>query len=149
MFSKRHYLQNKLKAKEIILESLIFFAALYGVKYKKVAIRNQRTRWGSCSKSGNLNFNYKVAFLPKLQRDYVIVHEICHLIEFNHSKRFWAQVERTIPNYKINAAIIIFRVVNFKTFESKSHFGECHPKRSFLYFVKVLICCFQHLIFSY
>ncbi|OGC69313.1 hypothetical protein A2415_02965 [candidate division WWE3 bacterium RIFOXYC1_FULL_39_7] len=100
MFSKKHYLQNKLKAKEIILESLIFFAALYGVKYKKVAIRNQRTRWGSCSKSGNLNFNYKVAFLPKLQRDYVIVHEVCHLIEFNHSKRFWAQVERTIPNYK-------------------------------------------------
>lgn len=87
-------------AREIIIESLNFFAKLYGVEYRKVAIRNQKTRWGSCSKSKNLNFNYRVAFLPNNQRNYVIVHEICHLIEFNHSKKFWAEVERAIPNYK-------------------------------------------------
>jgi predicted metal-dependent hydrolase len=100
MRSRKHYLQNKKVAREIIMESLDFFARLYGVKYKKVAIRNQKTKWGSCSKSGNLNFNYKIAFLPKDQRDYVVIHEICHLIEFNHSKRFWNEVGRTIPNYK-------------------------------------------------
>lgn len=95
-----HYIKNKPVARKIILQSLEFFAKLYGVKYKKVAIRNQKTKWGSCSKSGNLNFNYKVALLPKDQRDYIVVHEICHLIEFNHSKKFWAEVGRTIPNYK-------------------------------------------------
>ena len=100
MYSRKHYLQNKNAARKIILESLDFFARLYGVKYRKVAIRNQRSKWGSCSKARNLNFNYKVALLPKDQRDYVIVHELCHLIEFNHSKRFWAEVERTIPNYR-------------------------------------------------
>ncbi|AHB40198.1 TPA: M48 family peptidase [candidate division WWE3 bacterium] len=100
MRSKRHYLENKTVARKVILECLEFFAHLYGVKYRKVAIRNQKTKWGSCSKARNLNFNYKVALLPKDQRDYVIVHELCHLIEFNHSKRFWAEVERTIPNYK-------------------------------------------------
>ena len=100
MYSRKHYLQNKNAARKIILESLDFFARLYGVKYRKVAIRNQRSKWGSCSKARNLNFNYKVALLPKDQRDYVVVHELCHLIEFNHSKRFWAEVARTIPNYK-------------------------------------------------
>ena len=100
MYSRKHYLQNKNAARKIILESLDFFARLYGVRYRKVAIRNQRSKWGSCSKARNLNFNYKVALLPKDQRDYVIVHELCHLIEFNHSKRFWDLVEKTIPDYK-------------------------------------------------
>ncbi|HAI62645.1 TPA: M48 family peptidase [candidate division WWE3 bacterium] len=100
MRSKNHYLENKKVARKIILEYLHFFAALYKVKFRKVAIRNQRSKWGSCSKAKNLNFNYKVAFLPNDQRDYVVVHELCHLIEFNHSKKFWAEVARTIPNYK-------------------------------------------------
>jgi predicted metal-dependent hydrolase len=100
MRSKKHYLQNKKASKKIIVETLEFFAKLYGVEYRKVSIRNQKTRWGSCSKSGNLNFNYKVALLPKDQRDYIIVHEICHLIVFDHSKRFWSEVGRAIPNYK-------------------------------------------------
>ena len=100
MYSRRHYIQNKEVARKVILESLNFFSEVYGIKYRKVAIRNQKTKWGSCSKSGNLNFNYKAAFLPKEQRDYIVVHEVCHLIEFNHSKRFWKEVERTIPNYK-------------------------------------------------
>ncbi|KKS31543.1 hypothetical protein A2380_00665 [candidate division WWE3 bacterium RIFOXYB1_FULL_43_24] len=100
MRSKRHYVENKETARKIILEVLEFFAHLYGVKYRKVAIRNQKSKWGSCSKARNLNFNYRVALLPKDQRDYVVVHELCHLIEFNHSKKFWAEVGKTIPNYK-------------------------------------------------
>jgi len=100
MRSKKHYLENKEAARKIILENLDFFAKLYGVKCRKVAIRNQKSKWGSCSKARNLNFNYKVALLPKDQRDYIIVHELCHLIEFNHSNKFWAEVEKTIPGYK-------------------------------------------------
>ena len=100
MRSKKHYLQNKEIARDIILESLKSFCDFYGVKYCKLAIRNQKTKWGSCSKSGNLNFNYRIVFLSKEQRDYIIAHEICHLIEFNHSRSFWSEVEKTIPNYK-------------------------------------------------
>lgn len=98
--SKKHYLHNKEIARNIILESLNSIVELYSVGYRKVSIRNQKTRWGSCSKLGNLNFNYKIAFLPKEQRDYIVTHEVCHLIEFNHSQRFWDEVGKTIPNYK-------------------------------------------------
>jgi hypothetical protein len=57
-------------------------------------------RWGSCSKKGNLNFNYKIALLPQRHSDYVIVHELCHLREFNHSKKFWDLVEQAVPNHR-------------------------------------------------
>ena len=100
MNSRKHYKENKMQAKNTILRQLEFFAGLYGVKYNKVAIRNQKTKWGSCSLKGNLNFNYRIAFLPKEQMNYVIVHEVCHLIHFNHSKSFWSAVEKAIPNYK-------------------------------------------------
>jgi predicted metal-dependent hydrolase len=96
----KHYLQHKKIAEKVIKENVLFFAGLYGVPVKRVAIRNQRTRWGSCSKLGNLNFNYKIMFLPDHLRNMVIVHEICHLLEFNHSQRFWNQVARVFPNYR-------------------------------------------------
>ena len=87
-------------AEEVIKNSALYFAGLYGVPIRRIAIRNQKTRWGSCSKLGNLNFNYKLVFLPKHLRDLVIVHEICHLLEFNHSHKFWFNVSRVFPNYK-------------------------------------------------
>ncbi|EKD99717.1 MAG: hypothetical protein ACD_22C00190G0001 [uncultured bacterium] len=96
----KHFILHKPEARKAIKEQLNFFADLYGVKINRVFIRNQRSRWGSCSKLGNLNFNYKVALLPKELMNYVIVHEVCHLIEFNHSKNFWNQVGKTVPNYK-------------------------------------------------
>ncbi|GIW69904.1 MAG: hypothetical protein KatS3mg101_0651 [Patescibacteria group bacterium] len=96
----KHYKQNKKRANLIITKLARHFAALYNVKINRISIRNQKTRWGSCSKSGNLNFNYKLIFLPQELRNYVIIHEICHLLEFNHSKKFWAQVEILVPNYK-------------------------------------------------
>lgn len=94
------YLKLKEHAREMVAKRLEKYNAVYGFKYKGVAIRNQKTRWGSCSSKGNLNFNYKILLLPQRHADYIIVHELCHLKEFNHSKRFWSLVSQTIPEYE-------------------------------------------------
>ncbi|MGI5841594.1 MAG: M48 family metallopeptidase, partial [Patescibacteria group bacterium] len=71
----------------------------YGFKFGKITIKAQKTKWGSCSKKGNLNFNFKIMVLPKDIRDYIIVHELCHIKEQNHSNKFWNLVAMTIPDY--------------------------------------------------
>ncbi len=76
------------------------FNSFYNFEISKVRIKNQKSRWGSCSSKKNLNFNYKVIFLRPELADYLIVHELCHLGELNHSKKFWALVQKIIPNYK-------------------------------------------------
>jgi predicted metal-dependent hydrolase len=73
----------------------------YGHSFGRVAIRNQRSRWGSCSSKRNLNFNYRIVFLPEHLVDYIIVHELCHLEHFNHSKNFWDAMARTMPDFHI------------------------------------------------
>ncbi|MFA6393205.1 MAG: M48 family metallopeptidase [Candidatus Paceibacterota bacterium] len=95
-----NYIKYKKDAATLVKERLEYFNTFYNYKWGRVAIRNQKTRWGSCSKKGNLNFNYKIALITQKQSDYIIVHELCHLKEFNHSGRFWDLVEKTVPDYK-------------------------------------------------
>ncbi len=76
------------------------YANLMNVRYGRITIRNQKTKWGSCSGKGNLNFNCLLMLAPDEVVDYVVVHELCHLIEMNHSKAFWEQVEQVMPDYK-------------------------------------------------
>jgi predicted metal-dependent hydrolase len=74
-------------------------AAALGVAYKRISLRDQRSRWGSCSTTGTLSFNWRLALAPHDVLDYVVVHEICHLVEMNHGRAFWALVERRRPAY--------------------------------------------------
>jgi predicted metal-dependent hydrolase len=93
------YVRHKEAARALAVRRLAHFNDFYGFDYKTISIRNQKTRWGSCSKSGSLSFNDKIALLPAELADYVIVHELCHLREFNHSAKFWDLVARTVPDY--------------------------------------------------
>jgi len=98
-----HYLSYREPARELIKGRLVYFNQFYGFAFNRIAVKNHRRRLGSCSKKGNLNFNYKIYFLPPELRDYVIVHELCHLGQFNHSKSFWELVARTVPDHKERA----------------------------------------------
>lgn len=97
--SKKEILLYRKQARTLVQNRLEYFNQFYRYSYNKVFIKNQKTRWGSCSKNKNLNFNYKIVLLPEKLQDYIIVHELCHLGEFNHSKKFWNLVEKTIPDY--------------------------------------------------
>lgn len=99
--SKLRYQEHSPEARRLVRARLAEFSQFYGVKIGRVSIRNQWTRWGSCSKAGNLNFNYRLALIDADLADYVIVHEVCHLLEFNHSPAFWSLVAQAIPDYRL------------------------------------------------
>ena len=88
------------KALQHIPKRVSYYAKQIGVTYGKITIRNQKTRWGSCSSKGNLNFNCLLMLTPPEVIDYVVVHELCHRKEMNHSRVFWVEVEKVLPNYK-------------------------------------------------
>ncbi len=96
----KHYVTHKEAARQLIHQKLTFWNGYYGHVYNRVAVRNTKRRWGSCSSLGNLNFSYKILFLPETLQDYLIVHELCHLKEFNHGQGFWDLVAQQIPEYK-------------------------------------------------
>lgn len=87
------------RASKVIPERVAYYAPLIGVTYGRVTIRNQRTRWGSCSSKGNLNFNCLLMLTPPEVIDSVVVHELCHRKEMNHSDKFYAEVLRVFPDY--------------------------------------------------
>lgn len=88
------------KAREVFRDRTSFYAGRMGVSYGRIAIREQKTRWGSCSAKGSLNFNWKLILAPAGVLDYVVVHELAHRKEMNHSARFWAEVEKIMPDYR-------------------------------------------------
>ena len=98
--SAKDFKENKKKAYELINERIRELNQSGEFPVGKVSIKNQKTRWGSCSGKRNLSFNYKIIFMPENLRDYIIIHELCHLKEMNHSKNFWNLVSDQVPDYK-------------------------------------------------
>ena len=88
-----------LTAKKVLPERVRYYAKEIGVTYGRITIRNQKSRWGSCSAQGNLNFNCLLMLAPPEVMDYVVIHELCHRLEMNHSAKFWAHVGRYMPDY--------------------------------------------------
>ncbi len=98
-------------------EKVRFFGQNMGVSYGRITIRSQRTRWGSCSAKGNLNFNCLLMLCPEEVQDYVVIHELCHRKHLNHSADFWEEVEKFCPDYRVhrkwlkeNGALLISRL---------------------------------------
>lgn len=96
----REYQRYKAQAHRFIVDKVKELNQKYNFKYNRISIRNQSTLWGSCSQNGNLNFNFKLYFLPSHLAEYVVAHELCHLQELNHSRKFWSLLAQTIPDYK-------------------------------------------------
>ncbi len=94
------YKKYKEQARKIVLKKIEKINSYYKFDFGRVAIRNQKTRWGSCSNKKNLNFNYKLALIPDKFVEYIVIHELCHLKEMNHGEKFWDLVAQTMPNYK-------------------------------------------------
>ncbi len=86
--------------KDIIINRVDYFSRLMGLYYDKVSFVNSKSRWGSCSRDAVIKFNFRILMLPHRVIDYIIVHELSHLIEFNHSDRFYSVVESIMPDYK-------------------------------------------------
>ena len=91
--------EKREEIKEFVIFKLEEINKLYNFKYTRVFIKNHKSRWGSCSSARNLNFNYRIISLPNHLAEYIIAHELCHLKEMNHSKRFWDLVSVSIPDY--------------------------------------------------
>lgn len=96
----REYLKHKEEARRLVKEKLEYFNTFYNFNYGRIAIKNHKRRWGSCSEKGNLNFNYRIVFLPSHLQNYLIVHELSHLGEFNHSPAFWSLVAKVLPDWQ-------------------------------------------------
>lgn len=99
-FTRRDYLAHKEEARVLVEERIAKYNAIYGFPVNRISIRHQKTRWGSCSSMRNISINYKIVYLPRAMQDYLIVHELCHLRELNHSPKFWGLVAQTVPHYR-------------------------------------------------
>lgn len=103
-FSLKEIAEMKAKVYSPLVFKVKFFAEKAGVSYGKVSVRAQKTLWGSCNKKGDLSFNCLLSLLPQELFDYVVVHELCHRKQMNHSAAFWREVEKILPDYKARRA---------------------------------------------
>ncbi len=94
------YASSKARSLKFVRERLRHYNEHYQYSYSRVSVKKMSSRWGSCSSEGNMSFHYRLLFLPLELADYVIVHELCHLTEMNHSHRFWQLVRQTVPQYR-------------------------------------------------
>lgn len=99
-FSQAELNRFRQQTRSLVTQLAAHYAPIVGVDYGRITVRAQRTRWGSCSSKGKLNFNCLLALVPAQVADYIVVHELCHRREMNHSPRFWAEVEKVLPDYR-------------------------------------------------
>ena len=97
---RRDYLRHKERCRAFVHACLRHHNQAHGFTWNRISIKNLSSRWGSCSESRNLNYNYKVVHLPGDLAEYIVVHELCHLGEMNHSPAFWRLVARTVPDHR-------------------------------------------------
>lgn len=93
-------------AKEFLINKTKYYADIMGLKYGRITITSAKTRFGSCSSKGNISYSYRLMLYPEAAREYVVVHELAHLVEMNHSKRFYSIVEKVLPDYKIRKRML-------------------------------------------
>lgn len=105
-FSAPEIASLKTRAKRVLSERAAFYADKVGVSYGKITVRAQKTLWGSCTAKGNLSFNCLLMLFPESVYDYVVAHELCHIKYMNHSRAFWQEVERVMPDYKERRAFL-------------------------------------------
>ena len=99
-WSEADYAKARSLARTVFRQKAALYAGIMGVTFGTITIRDQKTRWGSCSARGNLNFNWRLILAPEPVLDYVVIHELAHRKEMNHSSRFWETVEAVMPDYK-------------------------------------------------
>ncbi len=116
-YSKEEIDRLRTQTKKLVTKRAAYYASIMGVTFNRITVRAQRTRWGSCSTKGNLNFNCLLALVPPDVLDYVVVHELCHLKQMNHSACFWTEVQKILPDFaesrlwlKQNGSVLIYRI---------------------------------------
>lgn len=103
---RREYKKYREQARALVVRKIAELNQTGEFVFNRIAIKNHRSRWGSCSKKKNLNFNYRIVFLPDNLVEYIVVHELCHLKEMNHSRRFWDLVGKFVPDYRQKRSIL-------------------------------------------
>ncbi len=95
-----NFMRHKATARRLVMQLIAELQPLYNVTVKHVSVRDQKSRWGSCSRDGRLSFSYKIVFVPPEAARYIVAHELSHLKEFNHSRAFWGWVSKSVPNHQ-------------------------------------------------